>query len=171
MRHINTNTGEQLVNALHILGVKFIMGGKDSGASPYKQPARLIAALAESKEARLRLSLIPLFFEYPEFATVVRRVAGRLDPSARLTLQCYYSAAVWLQQKYHLSLDALIGEKISLPDYFSFELGMQPTSDPEINLVRLAQRHQTLSKTSVNWLGTYKHAAQVWLKGLELQKA
>jgi hypothetical protein len=48
MSRANTNTGEQLVKALHILGVKFIMGGKDSGVSPYKQPARLIATLNQS---------------------------------------------------------------------------------------------------------------------------
>jgi len=29
----------------------------------------------------------------------------------------------------------------------------------------LAQRHQELSGTQVNWLGTYQHAVQVWIKG------
>jgi hypothetical protein len=31
----------------------------------------------------------------------------------------------------------------------------------------LAKRHEELSGARVNWLGTYQHAAQVWLKGLE----
>jgi hypothetical protein len=168
MSQATTNTGEQLANALHALGVNFIMGGKGRDASLHKQPARLMAALVQSGEARLRLSLIPLFLEHPEFAAHVRAVADSLNPPERLTLQCYYSAAVWLQQKYRLRLNGLIGEKTSLPDYFSRELGAQITTDPDKNLELLAQRHQVLSSAHVNWLGTYQHAAQVWLRGLEL---
>ncbi|HEY9151418.1 MAG TPA: hypothetical protein VIN60_00925 [Anaerolineales bacterium] len=164
-----TATGEQLANALHALGVKFIMGGESTNESLHKQPARLIAALAESSESRLRLSLIPLFLEHPEFAVQVRSVADHLNPSARLTLQCYYTAAVWLQQKYHSQLDGLIGKKSPLPDYFSRELGLENTNDPESNLRLLAKRHQALSGAQVNWLGTYQHAVQVWIKGLEIQ--
>ena len=84
-------TGDQLTNALRALDVNFILGGKSKDASPRKQlarkqPARLIAARAESDESRLRLSLIPLFLEHPEFAVRrarVQNVAKRLNPSAR----------------------------------------------------------------------------------------
>ena len=98
MSHPGTITGDQLANALQALGVNFIMssGGRDE--SLHKQPARLIAALAGSNEARLRLALIPLFLEHPEFSEHVRAVEKNLDAPAQLTLQCYYSAAVWLQQ-------------------------------------------------------------------------
>lgn len=156
-------TGDQLTSALCALGIKFLVGGDPEDNSLHKQPARLIAALAESKEARLRLSLIPLFLEHPEFSVHVQTVSRKLHPSARLTLQCYYSAAVWLRRKYQ-------PRKRSLPDYFSEELHLQSVRDPEANLRRLAKRHKELSGTQVNWLGTYQHAAQVWLKGLELQK-
>lgn len=155
-------SGDQLTNALRALDVHFILGGQSKDESLHKQPARLIAALAESGEARLRLSLIPLFLEHPEFAVHVRTVAQRLNSSARLTLQCYYSAAVWLAEKY------LTGDT-SLPDYFSKDLDLHPTDDLEKNLQDLARRHRELSGANVNWLGTYKHAAQVWLKGLELR--
>lgn len=156
-------TGNQLTNALRALDVNFILGGQRKDDSLHKQPARLIAALAQSDESRLRLSLIPLFLEHPEFALRVRRVAKRLDPSARLMLQCYYSAAVWLGKKYQLHK--------MLPDYFSQELNLHPVDDPEENLKALAKRHKELSGTRVNWLGTYLHAAQVWQKGLEYKKA
>ncbi len=152
-----------MTNALHALGVKFVLGGRSKDEPLHKQPARLIAALAESSEARLRLSLIPLFLEHPEFAAHVRAVARNLAPSARLTLQCYYSAAVWLGQKY-------LPRKKSLPDLFSKELALISTDDPEENLQTLAKRHEELSGAQVNWLGTYQHAAQVWLKGLEYKK-
>ena len=155
-------TGNQLTNALRALEVNFILGGQSKDESLRKQPARLIAALAESDEARLRLSLIPLFLEHPEFAARVRTVAKKLHPSARLTLQCYYSAAVWLAKKYQ--------PHKSLPDYFSKELNLRPTDDPEENLRVLAKRHKELSGTQINWLGTYQHAAQVWQKGLEYKK-
>jgi len=157
-------TGDQLTNALHVLGVHFVMGRQSKDASLHKQPARLIAALAESNEARLRLSLIPLFLEHPEFSIYVRAVAKQLKPSARLTLHCYYSAAVWIGRSFP-------AQDKSLPDHFSKELHLIPTDDPEKNLNQLAKRHGELSGTRVNWLGTYHHAAQIWRKGLEYQKA
>ena len=166
MSQINVNSGDQLANALHALGVNFIMGGTNNDESLHKQPARLIAALVQSSEARLRLSLIPLFLEHPEFAVHVRVVAGSLDPTARLTLQCYYSAAVWLAKKYQGS-DASLA---SLPDYFSKDLSLNPVDDPDENLRVLAKCHKALSGSYVNWLGTYQHAEQVWQKGLEYRK-
>ena len=162
MRHVST--GDQLVNALHALGVNFLMGGTDSDDTLYKHPTRLITKLAQSEEARLRLSLIPLFLEHPEYASRVRNIAKKLNSSARLTLQCYYSAAMWLTQKHQQN-------GTSLPDYFSKELGLTPIDDPEENLRALAERHKELSGSYVNWLATYKHAEQVWLKGMEYQKA
>jgi len=162
MRHVFINTGDQLVNALHALGVNFLMGGRDADEPLHKQPARLIAALAQSGEARLRLSLIPLFLEHPEYASRVRAIVKGLDPSARLTLQCYYSAAVWLAKKYKPNV-------VSLPDHFSKNLKLTPVDDPDENLRTLAKRHKELSGSFTNWFGTYQHAAQVWLKGLELK--
>ena len=131
----------------------------------------MIAALAESTDSRLRLSLIPLFLEHPEFAGYVRTAARNLDGSARLILLCYYSAAVWLQELHHPQLDALIGRQPSLPDLFSGELDLKFSSDPETNLEILAKRHQVLGREQVNWLGTYQHAVQVWIKGLEIENA
>ncbi|HXQ35333.1 MAG TPA: hypothetical protein VN843_15050 [Anaerolineales bacterium] len=90
-------------------------------------------------------------------------MAKKLKRASRLTLQCYYSAAVWLAQKYQ-------GRNVFLPDYFSKELNLQPIADAEENLRELAKRHRVLSGTRVNWLGTYQHAAQVWQKGLEYKK-
>jgi hypothetical protein len=162
MRPAAEITGTQLTNALRALDVNFIMGGQSTNEALHKQPARLIAALAKSEESRLRLSLIPLFLEHHEFALYVRTVAKKLDPAARLTLQCYYTAAVWLGNKYQ--------QQESLPDYFSQELGLYPADDPDENLQALAKRHKELSDTWVNWLGTYLHAAIVWQKGLQYSK-
>jgi hypothetical protein len=163
MRRAAPITGDQLTNALRALDVHFIMGGQSQGETLHKQPARLIAALAESNESRLRLSLIPLFLEHPQFSRHVRSVAKKLRPQARLTLQCYYSAAVWIAQKYQVG-------KGPLSDYFSEELNLRTSPNPDSNLRELAKRHRALSGTKVNWLGTYQHAAKVWQKGLEYKK-
>lgn len=163
MRHVASATGDQLVNALHALEVNFLMGGSGMDDSLSKHPPRLIAELAQSGEARLRLSLIPLFLEHPEFASHVHAVAGSLDPQARLTLQCYYSAAVWLAKKHPL-------HSASLPDHFSKELDMTPVKDASENLRMLAKRHKERSGSYVNWLGTYQHAERVWQKGIEFRK-
>jgi hypothetical protein len=90
-------------------------------------------------------------------------VAKKLAPSARLALQCYYSAAVWLAKKYHFKI-------VSLPDHFSKQLNLALVDDPEENLRTLAKRHKELSGSFVNWLATYQHAEQVWRKGLEFRK-
>jgi hypothetical protein len=156
-------TDDQLVSELWARDVRFLMGSKPTH-TPKLAPAQLIAALAESHEARLCLALIPLFLQYPKFARRVKSIANDLTPPARLMLQCYYTAAVWLAQK-HLPIISI------LPDLFSDELGLTPTADPEENLRKLAKRHQELSGRSINWLGTYEHAADVWLKQVELQKA
>jgi hypothetical protein len=154
-------TGIQLSRALSSLGVNFVLGSDGRQTALPKQPVRLLAALAQSNEARLRLSLIALFLQHPEFSAHVHAAAAQVPPPARLTLQCYYSAAVWLGQE----------QQIILPDLFSDELGLTPTDQPAENLRQLASRQAALSGVKLNWLGTYQHAAQVWLKGLEFQKA
>jgi len=104
MRQTSSISGDQLTGALRALGINFVAGGGGKEDRLHKQPARLIAALARSDEARLRLSLIPLFLEHPELAAQALRAVSALDPTARLTLQCYYSAAVWLGRKYQSSI-------------------------------------------------------------------
>ncbi len=152
---------DQLVSELWAWDVRFILGSKPNH-SPSLPPASLIAALAESHEARMQLSLIPLFLRHPEFAVHVTVVAKKINPEHQLILKCFYSAAVWLEQK-HLS-------RKELPDLFSKELRLSPNSNPEENLRALAKCQRELSGSRINWLGTYQHAADIWLKEVELQQ-
>lgn len=153
---------DQLVSELWARDVRFILGSTPKHP-PQFPPARLIAALAESHEARLQLSLIPLFLRHPEFSAYAKAVAKKLNPASQLILKCFYSAAVWLEQK-HLSRN-------KLPDLFSKGLGMPLQPNPEENLRALAKRQRELSGSRINWLGTYQHAADIWLKEIELQQA
>ncbi|MBI5352428.1 MAG: hypothetical protein HZB50_07300 [Chloroflexi bacterium] len=152
---------DKLVSELWARDVRFILGSTPE-SPPTLPPDHLITALAESHEARLQLSLIPLFLRHPEFAVYTKVVAKKLNPASQLILKCFYTAAVWLEQK-HLSRN-------KMPDLFSKELGMSPYSDPEENLYALAKRQQKLSGSSINWIGTYQHAADIWLKEMELQQ-
>jgi hypothetical protein len=157
-----TISENQLVSELWAQDVRFILGTAPNHP-PTLSPADLITALAESKEARLQLSLIPVFLRHPKFSEQVKFAAEKLNPNLQLLLKCFYSAAVWLEQK-HLSTN-------HLPDLFSEELGILPSEDPEENLKALAMQQKELSGLRINWLGTYQHAAEIWLKELELQKA
>jgi hypothetical protein len=157
MRRPSFITNGQLTDALRALGIDFIAGGDGNEDHLHEEYARLIAALADSEEARLRLSLIPLFLDHPELAGYALLALNALDPPAQLTLKCYYSAAVWLERKYQIKLD-------HLTDYFSKELNLSPANDPDENLRSLAKRHADLSGAQVNWLGTYQHAAQIWIR-------
>ncbi len=152
---------DQLVSELWAWDVRFILGSKPD-YPPSLPPASLIAALTKSREARLQLSLIPLFLRHPEFAVHVNAVVKKINPEYQLILKCFYSAAVWLEQK-HLS-------RKELPDLFSKELGLSTNSNAEENLRALAKRQKELSGSQINWLGTYQHAADVWLKEVELQQ-
>lgn len=153
---------EQLVSELWARDVRFILGSAPDHL-PMLSPADLITALAESKEARLQLSLIPVFLRHPEFSEQVKFASENLKPNLQLILKCFYSAAVWLEQKYLFTN--------RLPDLFSKELGILPSENPEENLKALAMQQKELSGLRINWLGTYQHAAEIWLKELELQKA
>jgi hypothetical protein len=161
----------QLVAELWARDVRFLMGNQSSVTS-LLAPANLIALLAQSANARIRFSLIPLFLRHPEFATEAKK-ADELLPqqTSQYVMRFYYTAAVFLQRKYQQQLSRLLGEQPKLPDLFSNTLGVRYENDPDLALKQLAKQHQVLSGQAVNWLGTYQHAADVWLKQMELQKA
>lgn len=162
---------DQLVSELWARDVRFLMGRQISSA-PLFAPAKLISLLAQSTNARVRFSLIPLFLRHPEFSTEVEKADKSLSSQKnKHVLRFYYTAAVFLQRKYQERLIHILGKQPQLPDLFSSKLGFVPETNPDQTLERLAKRHQILSGQFVNWLGTYEHAADVWLKQMELQKA
>lgn len=154
-------TGDLLVSELWARDVRFVLGSKPDHP-PLLPPPVLITALAESREARLQLSLIPLFLCHPEFAAHVMDAVKKLSSANQLILKFFYSAAVWLERK-HLSTN-------KLPDLFSEEVGLFPGPHPDENLRALASQQQKLVNSRINWLDTYRHAADIWLKDLELRK-
>jgi len=162
---------DQLVSELWARDVRFLMG-RQFISTPLLAPADLIASLAQSANARVRFSLIPLFLRHPEFSTEVENADRLLSSQTnQYVLRFYYTAAVFLQRKYQKQLLYILGKQPQLPDLFSSILSVPPETNPDEALAQLAKRHQVLSGQFVNWLGTYEHAAEVWLKQMELQKA
>lgn len=156
-----TISEDQLVTELWARDVRFILGTAPNHP-PMLSPIELIKGLATSIETRLQLSLIPLFLRHPEFSVHIESAAKNLSLDRQLILKCFYCAAVLLERKY-LSQN-------NLPDLFSKELGLSPTSDPEKNLISLANRQRELIGSRINWMATYQHAADIWLRDLELRK-
>lgn len=158
---------DQLISELWAQDVRFLMGRQFSSA-PLLAPAKLISLLAQSVNARVRLSLIPLFLRHPEFSAEAETADESLSPqSGQNVLRFYYTAAVFLQMKYQERLQKIFGVQNRLPDLFSSKLGVLPGKDPNQNLLQLAKRHQILSEHTINWLGTYKHAAERLIKHME----
>lgn len=159
-----------LAHALDVLDVPFIAGGSDLTTQQMPQPGVLLASLAASNEARLRLAVIPLLLCHPEFTLHVRAALRQMTPPVQTGFKCYYTAAVLLQQKYRERLNALMGDAETLPDLFSVELGVPGCSNPDDGLSALADRHKTLTGRLINWQGTYEHGAQRLLRTLEGRK-
>ncbi|NOH02379.1 MAG: hypothetical protein HND47_10730 [Chloroflexi bacterium] len=76
-----------------------------------------------------------------------------------------------MQKKFHGRINRISGKQDLLPDLFSKQLSVDPDMDPDGALSNLAERHNAMTGRSVNWVGTYEHAADVWLRQMELQTA
>ncbi|PKO10002.1 MAG: hypothetical protein CVU40_07260 [Chloroflexi bacterium HGW-Chloroflexi-2] len=147
-----------IVNNLNQLGIEFLLNNENELDKEILNPETLIALLASSKESRFRLALIPLFIQQPNLASKVPVVYQNLAPTAKITLQFYYCAAMFLQQKYKDRLISLSTYESTLPIMFENQLDFELGIDPDENLRRLSQNQQLISGRLINWYGTYEHA-------------
>ena len=157
---INTFSNSQLASALNRLGIEFLLLDLIQDEEMQVSPEELITGLSCSSEARLRLALIPLFLQHSRLASLMPTVIKKLPRNAQVTLQCYYCAAFYLQQKYARRLENLFGEQDALPPLFLEQIGLSLDGDTDANLRALAREQQIISGRLINWYGTYEHAAQ-----------
>ena len=162
-------SANRLVTELNRLGVHFVTGGEPEQVVPSLPSAKLLAGLTTQSEARLRLALIPLLLVHPELTTAVPEALARLSEREQLTLKLFYTAAVILQQCHAEQLRVLLGQYTSLPDRFAAELGIPTVGDCLDRLKQLGEQHQALSGLAINWVGTYRHAADRLLRHLALE--
>lgn len=157
--------------ALAQLDVHFVARtGKVSGVRLAKHPVALLASLAEQDEARLRLGIIPLLLRHPDLAAVVPESVKRVSLHRRDVLKLYYTAALLLQQKYAVRLEQFLGRSVPLTDWYSAELGVPVHGDPDIRLRILAREQRERSGLALNWLGTYEHAAERFVRQLDVSR-
>ena len=159
-------TPAELVGALDALNVPFLAGG---ALTTTLAPIPLLKGLARAPEARLRSAIIPLVLRHPEFSTETLAVVLELSGAARVTCECFYTAAVLLQRKYRARLSHLFGAQIALPDWFSAELGLTFSTDADAGLRALGACHATLTGLPINWVGTYLHAAERFIRHCEVE--
>jgi hypothetical protein len=150
------------------LGVAWVVALIDDQPHPPPTREAFLAALASSDEARMRLALIPLFLARSDYAREVTKAVGLVSGRPQVTLICYYTAAALLQQKYARQLDRLGVKSDPLPDTSGRKLDLSRFNTPDERLRQLADRQAERSGRSLNWYGTYEHAAERFLKRVEL---
>jgi hypothetical protein len=165
-------TTDELVGALDALNVPFLAGGIQTPRALALSDSDLLLGLARDPDARVALAVIPLLLVHPECAEAIPGVVNQLEGDARLTFECYCTAAYWLQRQYERPITELVGKLRPLPDWFSAKLGLSSVeTDARHALVKLGLRHQALSHERLNWHGTYEHAAQSLIKQLTWERA
>ncbi len=168
----NGPSPDALAAALERLDVPFVTHRANvSGEQLSRRPGILIASLIEEDDARLRVGIIPLLLRHPDFARLVPAAVTSLPVRKRVFLKIYYTAAVILQRKYAARLGGLFGVISPLPDLYSQELGIPTDVDVDVRLRGLAVKHRDASRLALNWLGTYEHAVERFLKHAEKGQA
>jgi len=165
-----TLTNTELAAELAHLGIAFVESFNADRLSIPPERELFLAALASSSEARLRMALIPLFLARPEFIRSVPDVINILLKQARITLVCYYTAAMLLQKKYAQPLADLTINQEAMPDLFSRDLGLPQAGDADVLLKALGERHAILSGRPINWYGTYEQAITRFIRRLQQER-
>lgn len=165
-----TTTGQLIAN-LNRIGVHFIAGELDSTSIICLTPSEILAELAKHTDARLRLAIIVVLLQRPEFAQYADETLTRLEETGQITFMLYYTAAHILQKVYSQDLENVLGRIDELPELFSDNLGLDPSKAIPEQLIHLADRHKYLTGLPINWLGTYHHAAQRVIARLKKEQA
>jgi hypothetical protein len=161
---------DRLVAELARLGVGYLSRQFTDESPTTPSPDILIADLVRQPTSRVRVAVISLFLAHPEFAEYVPKAIKSLPLKYAQTLKIFYSAAFLLQKEYARSLRPFLGAKWKwLPDLFSQELGWA-SLHPREGLKKLAQAHTELTKTKLNWAGTYNNAARDLLRRWQMEQ-
>lgn len=156
-----------LAAELNRLGLAFVAA--DNVPHLALSAPELVAALAGSDEARLRLSLIPLFMARREYAEAAPIAADQVSAQAWITLICYYTAAMLLQRRHAQRLAQLGFVFAPLPNVFGQYLDLPLSDDVDALLSHVAERQAEMSGQPLNWRGTYEHALQRLIRRRELE--
>ena len=150
----------QLIDNVNRIGVHFLVDESDTNSTDILTQAEILAGLATQPDARMRLALIAVLLQRPDFAEYVHQAIAPMVEPNKITLKLYYTAAHYLQIIYATQLMDVLGSHEKLPDCFSEELKIEKEIHATEQLRRLAERHKVITGIHLNWYGTYNHAAQ-----------
>jgi hypothetical protein len=161
----------QLVDNMNRIGVHFLIDEGSSESTDSLSPAELMAGLAVQSDARLRLALIAVLLQRPDFAKEAHRALASMDKPQKLIFKLYYTAAYYLQKVYADQLQDVLSPYDRLQDYFSAELKIEKNKSATVQLKQLAERHKEITGLPLNWYGTYNSAAQRVITRLKKERA
>lgn len=158
---------EALVVALDRLGVSYLtrqpmVAGTPLSAQP--DPQALIAALIQHPRARLRAAVISLLLANPEMWRAVDSARTTLPKDLQQLLDLFYTAASLLQREHASEITERLGPNWErLPPLYQRDLELLG-GYPVDSLDALAQLHQEVSGSQLNWEGSYRQTAQHLLR-------
>ena len=160
---------ELLVAELAQLGVNYLSCQTVVSTIP-RLPKIILAELVRQQSSRVRTALISLLLANPQNASQIPAALKRLGARDSLTLKLFYTAAVYLQQKYSGLLKKLSRSSwTELPDLFSSELAISGESLEE-RLMALGDLHVRLTGMQLNWVGTYENAAKDLIRRWQMEQ-
>lgn len=161
---------EQLVAELSKLGVGYLSRLREDSSPSLYPLHELLAKLVCQPSSRVRAAFIALLLARPDFARYVPQALKELRSKDAQTMRFFYTAAVYLQQKYAGLLRSVLKSRWRrLPDLFSNELGVSGNSSAE-RLHHLAHLHAQSSGDFLNWEGTYENAARQLIHRWEVEQ-
>ena len=161
----------QLIDNMNRIGVHFLVDASNLGLTDSLTPAALLAGLAAQSDARMRLALIAVLLQRPDYANHAHEALELLDEPQQLTFKLYYTAAYYLQIAYANQLNDVLGLYIKLTDYYSEELNIEKDISVADELRQLAELHKEITGLPLNWYGTYNSAAQRVIARLKKEQA
>jgi len=162
---------KQLIDNLNRIGVHFLVGEGYPGLAEPLTPAELLAGLAAQSDARMRLALIAVLLQRPEYAEYAQESLELLDETQKLIFKLYYTAAHFLQIIYTDQFRDEFGNYYNLLDYYTEELHIEEDNSVANQLKRLADLHKEITGLPLNWYGTYHFAAQRVITRLRKEQA
>jgi len=160
---------ERLVAELAQLGVNYLSRQVVVPTIP-RLPKVILAELVRQQSSRVRTALISLLLANPQYASQIPAALERLGSRDSLNLKFFYTAAVFLQQKYAILLKNFSRSPwIELPDLFSSELALKGKTLQE-RLIALGDFHMRLTGIQLNWVGTYENAAKDLIRRWQMEQ-
>jgi hypothetical protein len=162
---------ERLVAELEQLGIRYLSRQTSIAARRVRSPQRLLAALIQQPSSRVRTAVIATILANPKFSESMPGALAYLSPPEQQTLKLFYTAAVYLQRKHVLRLQAFLGNRWQwLPDLYSCEMNILDEQQPDKLLVQLGLEQRRMTGIVANWAGTYENVAHHLMRRWELEQ-